>query len=911
MWHSPMLTQPKAGHLRLQRTSSAICNSTVRRNLFLGLSMPLLASIAFIGVAAAATTTPDLPDLLQKLENSRAHERVEILVELSRICSRKDTQQALVYGQQGLVLAESLGDSSLVARACNQLAWAHQSRGTYAQGLAWAQRGQTASHAVADGRTESRALNTTGVIHWRIGDFDQALSYLLDSLSVARAIGDTSRISSSLNNLGIVHLELGQKEEAHELYQQSLALHRRSGNRRGQANVLNNLGRLSKMMEQPDKALEFYRLSLDIQREIGNEAGMVNTFTNMGNLYLLKGERSEAMAHFRDGLNLASQLDDTLGEGEALLGMGRNHRAAGRPDLALARLNQALALLDDIGARLQVRDCELERSRALEQMGRYQQALSSYKIYKADNDSIFNEDSQSQVAEMQARYDLNQKQQEILSLQNEKAMVTLVHEHDILLRRSLIGALVVAGLFVVIAIRLIRDKAQANQMISLAHTDLKAQHRELEAAVNELQATRDRLRDANEELEDASRCKSEFLASMSHEIRTPLNGIIGLTELTVDSELGTDQLENLSSVLHSADHLMGLLNDVLDLSKIEAGKLIIDTEPLLLIETVSAATNAVAVIARKKGLPIRHTVDDRVPAAVMGDAGRLKQIIFNLLSNALKFTEEGEIVVTVSLATDTQLSQKPSHGAVPICISVKDTGAGIADKDQAEIFDAFRQSGSAENRAKGTGLGLNIVHQLAVAMGGGAWLESQLGVGSTFHVSAILGAASAEQMCTLQQPHRDRCQSDETLYSIHGKLNILVAEDNRENCLLIRKLLRKQGQSPVIVGNGQEAVDRIQDGIFDLVLMDVMMPEMNGWEATREIRKREANTAKNGTKKLPVIGLSAGVMKEEIQQCFAAGMDAFLPKPIRLDDLKTTIGSVLEARDGGPVLEGTETKFCV
>jgi signal transduction histidine kinase/CheY-like chemotaxis protein len=377
-----------------------------------------------------------------------------------------------------------------------------------------------------------------------------------------------------------------------------------------------------------------------------------------------------------------------------------------------------------------------------------------------------------------------------------------------------------------------------------------------------------RLRDRAEE---ASRLKSEFLANMSHEIRTPLHGVLGMQRLALDSaSLSSEDRRHLEMAQESAQALLGLLNDILDFSKIEANKLelaAVAYDPRHLVESVCSLF---VPVAEQKGLRLDWEAGESVPAWVSGDDVRVRQVLMNLVSNAVKFSSHGGVRVDLG-------GGKPGE----IVFSVADTGPGVPADARERIFEPFRQAdGSTSRKHGGSGLGLAISTRLAAMMGGRLWLDTSTAAGSCFRFS--VQAPKAEKPATeIAAPVRPS-----------RPLSILVVEDNRVNQKLILKLLERAGHLTALANNGKEALELIESSHFDLALMDVQMPEMDGVETTFRIRHRE-NLA--GAQRMPIIGLTAHAMKGDRERFLAAGMDDYLSKPVAVEDLYAALSRAVTA----------------
>ncbi len=404
--------------------------------------------------------------------------------------------------------------------------------------------------------------------------------------------------------------------------------------------------------------------------------------------------------------------------------------------------------------------------------------------------------------------------------------------------------------------------------------------------ITEVKKAQKVLLEAKNAAEEASVAKSMFLANMSHEVRTPMNAIVGMIDLTLDTPLNEEQKDNLRTAKDAAGNLLELINDILDLSKVEAGKIKLEAIAFNLRNVLHSTCKGLTVLASNKGLPLTWDVDSQCPEFLIGDPTRIRQIIINLVNNAIKFTDKGKVEVHVRV-------ESASEDECQLKFSVADTGVGIPPDKCESIFENFTQADdSTTRRYGGTGLGLAISKRLVGMMGGRIWVDSQPQKGSTFYftasfkISKIDSSSSQAAQIAQKDPFVQAVKID-----LQGT-RILLVEDNLVNQKIAFKILEKKGCQVQMANNGREAIDRMNKETFDIVLMDVQMPVLDGFEATRLIREEEKKTGRH----MPIVAMTAHAMEGDEKKCLGAGMDGYISKPIDPLRVYETIQNLLPQR---------------
>ena len=636
-------------------------------------------------------------------------------------------------------------------------------------------------------------------------------------------------------------------EQANKFYNMSLDLCQNTGDKNLESDVVMSLGVMYEGMGELEQALDQYQSSFEIAQQIGNPLFQLNALSNMGNCFSQQGNIEKALEYQYRGLGMAKKLNMPKRIGNISISIAglelkkENFREAEK----LAQTGYTLA--EQYAAYPELEKASLVLYNAFKSRGKYDQALEMYETHIGYKDSIRNELNQRAVIKQQFKYDY-EKQKEIDDLENAKVVALETQRRKNQQRFSVFtGLALILALYVTYFI------------------------------FNKLKLTREQKKIIEEQkvkVEQSEKYKEQFLANMSHEIRTPMHAISGMVKILQRNDPPPKQEVYLDAMSKSADNLVVILNDVLDISKIEAGKLDIQSIPINPREVIENAIQILNFKAEEKGLELSYSMEDSVPELVMGDPTRLHQILVNLLGNAVKFTETGQVDLQLELV-DQKLS-----------FTVKDTGIGIPEDKLNTIFGAFEQIKSDNGYSKGgTGLGLNITQQLVRLQGGEISVDSEVGEGTTFFFSLPYIAVE-------QAVHKAEVWNDSILVERAGSLagiRILLAEDNAFNQMIAKDDLNYyiQDLQLTVVENGVDALERYTTEDFDIILMDVQMPGMNGFEATRAIREYERQG--EGRRSVPIIAMTASLLKSEIQKCLDAGMNNYIPKPYTLNELIGTI----------------------
>ena len=678
-----------------------------------------------------------------------------------------------------------------------------------------------------------RGLCLKGFCNRLKGEYDSGFQVLDEALSIARKIHDRNMEATALYYLGNIYRDLGELANALTHYEKALAINEELGEEYYQSVILSSISNLLYDLGDYDSALEYALKCLPIFERVHNVNSLLNNYNTLGNIYFKKDQFSEALHFFEE--NLKRSEPDTAAYVMAESGIGKVYYRTLDFDNAKKFLTHAVVEAQKMSnAEVQI-ICHFYLGRLYMDEGNYRHALKSL-----DAAYIL-------AVEYTRRHDLMSIHEMLSALYDNMGDIPKAFHHLKSFEK------------------LKEDIFKQTTLNKLKNLQVR---QETELAKKE-----------KEVAERTAFLKHQFMANMSHEIRTPMNAIVGLTRLLLAKEPKPDQLRYLNAIQLSSDNLLVIINDILDLSKIEAGKIVIEHIDFSIREVVHSVRDMLMLKAEEKHIELRTTIDPSIPKRLTGDPTRLNQVLINLAGNAIKFTENGYVEIRVTL-------EKNENNKLWLRFDVIDTGIGIGAEYVDKIFDSFTQAGADTTRKfGGTGLGLTISKQLAGLMGGDITVQSELGKGTTF--TTVIPFEEAE----VQEELEKESLLDSNAMHKLNQLRVLLVEDNEFNRMVAEDTLRETipGISLHIAVNGLEAVNMLKTELFDVVLMDIQMPVMDGLTATKTIR----TTLPEPARSVRIIAMTANVLQEDVQLYFAAGMNAYVSKPFQPDELLLKIDSVV------------------
>ena len=719
--------------------------------------------------------------------------------------------EALKYGLLSLEIKKELNDQGGIAASYINIGAILQKQSKYTEALKNFQMALPIMEEIGAKMWVGDLHNNIGIVLGHLGNYPEAMKSHLKALQIREPLTDKHGIAQSYNSIADIHEVQGNYDEALSNNLRSLQLWTEIGNKHGIAQSHAGVGEIYKLQGNYDKALESHLHALVLRNEMNDKHGIVESYNSIGLIYERTGNYDEALKNHLLALELGEPLGNKRRIAFCYMGIGEVYEKQGRYSDSIKNKLHAYQVANETGSKELMRQISLSIYTTYKIMADYENALKYYEVYHNIEKETLGEESKKQLTNLSFQHNLEQKEKE----------------------------------------------AEINR---LRYVELESKNQQIQQEKEEAERQRKRA-------EQSEHFKQMFLANMSHEIRTPMNAIAGMTNILLSGNQSKENLQYLNAIKHSSDNLLVVINDVLDISKMEAGKLNIENTAFNIEQQLYALRNIFNLKAAEKKISFVIEVAKDVPDGLVGDPHRLNQVLINLLGNAFKFTHKGKVTLSI-----TQTSKNKYRFAV------KDSGIGIAPEKLALIFESFSQAeGDTTRQYGGTGLGLTISKQLVELMGGQIQVTSTPGKGSEFSFELILKTAKKTEV-----PVSSKTKLQSIVKDLKG-LRVLLAEDNRYNQIVSVEIIKKFMNAPdiTIAETGKEVLQKLKNKDYDIILMDLHMPLMDGYEATKKIRTTFPDEKKN----IPILAVTASVVQADIDRCFAVGMNGYVSKPFSPEQL--------------------------
>jgi signal transduction histidine kinase/tetratricopeptide (TPR) repeat protein len=704
----------------------------------------------------------------------------------------------------------------------------------------------------------AKAIAEAALAHESLGNYQTALVGYYTALRIFEEIMDQKGVLFQCTNLGLIYQYQKKYKRAETFFLRALNLANQINFEEGVITAYNNLGINYEEQHDYKKALQYFTKVLEFDLTQGDSINIGDSYNNIGIVYVGMNELTKAEQYLLKSLTFKESQDDLEGIANTSNNLAEVYIKQGKSNLAYQWLSKS----EKIAQTQKLKGILKENYRIAvdyyKLVGDYRSALNSHELFVAMQDSLKLDELNVRIEQIQRQYETEKSAREIA--QKDKELNDNAYNQRILI--------ILISFFFVVAVIMLFNTIKSRKL----NKQLRKQKQLISEKNSKLQEQIIETNRAKEFAEEAAQAKSQFLSTMSHEIRTPLNAVIGLANLLAEKNPREDQKENITVLQSSSINLLAILNDVLDLSKIEAGKMEMESVEFSIKDTIQTVSDLYVHTANQKSLKFLVDVDVSIPAMLKGDSLHLNQILSNLVSNAIKFTHSGYVKITAKVLNN-------GTDMCSVQFRVDDTGIGIPAEKIDSIFDVFTQADTNTTRKYGgTGLGLAICKKLLHLQNSKLVVKSELGVGSAFMFDLVF------KKTTQNNKEENRKEMEQVITNLQG-INLLVADDNQINVFVIKQFLNNWGIKISVAENGEEALNLALTNNFDIILMDLHMPVMDGFEAAKEILKNKPNTK--------IIAITATTEDEVGSGIADAGMVGFVMKPFQPEDLAAKITAAL------------------
>ncbi len=825
-------------------------------------------------------------ELKDRIANMSGKEKVDALNKLSSLYqTERQFTEAINAARQALEMATRLNDNSGMATAHDNMGVIYEMKFDYTNAMESYVEALKLRNESGNDKAIALSKNNIGRVFYLQEDSQNAIENLSTALELRTKVNDREGAAVTHKNLADVFLFKKLYGKAKDHYRQSMDLLIEMDDLEGAAKIANFLGEIVKDLGDYEGALVYYNMSLDLNSSIENVPSIGNDHNNIAMAYFEQGSYEEALESNETAMRIRQHLKDNYGLAETYKNFGLIYQAMGDKVQAKHSLEEAVKSLKAVGLQPGTQNIYRDIAKTYMDMGDYKMAYQNQIAYSSSRDAFMTQEKSRAILELTTKYEsefaAKQQQQKIEALEKDKTYNSQI--------RTFLMALVGLGaLLIVVLFRSYKQKQADNQLLLTKNEEIHKQKEEIDIVNSKLEeknASLDLLNSKlvdemaeRESIEKSSFARDRFLATMSHEMRTPMNIIIGLTHLLLDEEPRDDQIEHLRTLQFSSNNLLVFINDVLDFSKIEAGKLSLESRVFDPVKTFEELRVRFRLPAKENDITLNFNVDRKIPEKLMGDPTRLNQILTNLIANSIQHAQKGEVTV------EAQLKEMTKQEAM-IYLQVKDTGKGIPQNMLDAMFRRFpNNSGdSFEGYNGGAAFGLAITKRLVDLQNGKIEVEST-DEGTVFTILLPYKVVGKEEAAIAEKEAKE----PKSFEHLAGN-KILIVEDNKINQLVVAKMLKKLGVEITTADNGLEALDAFETTYFDLVLMDIQMPGMDGYRATAEIRK----LADPRKRDVPIIALTASAFLSEKEKAKLFGMNDHVGKPFGPDDLMEKISNCL------------------